>query len=328
MSFGKGLHTIGFVHIGLAKSGSTYLQKALFPSQNHYFMVGSHGKDADLNNHFERIWREETGQGDLEAWCHNWSLEFVDLLTRSGLNSSEIAVSNERLAGHFITGYGRYAVADKLRFLFGETRIVIVLRDPVAYIQSAYNQMIKQGVSQPLSYVLQDKINFPGRHFRQRLDYMNLVRYYCQLFSEQRVLALPMEMMASEEESFTQHLSSFLEIPELGARQSHDEPELENPYQLKNPSFSGFALSFQRFSNYLGLPRLKSRRFLARLDRKILMPILPRIGLRKKPTINKCLTLVSDLLKGVDYNCWSGELERFNYQIPPKKVGESSPRRS
>jgi hypothetical protein len=83
-------------------------------------------------------------------------------------------------------------IADRLRALFSDARILICIREQKKVILSCYNQYIKKGGAISISSYLNvsDRTRVPLFDFRHFM-YHRLISYYQQIFGRDRVLVLP-----------------------------------------------------------------------------------------------------------------------------------------
>lgn len=303
-----------FVHIGLAKTGSSFLQTTVFPAHPRLRVYGTHGHARELDTHIERLWREEVGALDMHRWCSTWARRFFELLAAQGAGDRLVGISNERLAGHFVTGHNAFAVADRLHEALGPVRVFMVFRHPLAYLSSMYNQMVKQGSADGLASILADVINYPGAGIAVRLDYRSLYDYYRRVFGAEQVLALPQEMMRREPGKFFELLFRFLGVEGLGpeALIAHQDAR---SYSRENPSFSALSCALMRFLNYLGADRRRSRHVLTRLERRVIHRLFPAPSRVSMATVRRAAPALAERLCAESYALWEGELARYNYRF-------------
>lgn len=305
---------VHFVHIGLAKTGSSYLQTTVLPAHPRLAVFGTHGHAKELDTHLERLWRDEVGGLDLRSWSQAWADRFRELLGRHEVGERLVGISNERLAGHFITGHNAYAVADRLHEALGPIRILMVFRHPLAYLSSMHNQMIKQGSADRLASILGDNINYPGGGIAARLDYRALRDYYRRLFGDEQVLALPQEMMRREPGRFFEVLFAFLGLEPPSAEAMAASRDAGS-YTRENPSFSPFSCAVMRFLNYAGTDRRRSRHLLTRLERRLLHALFPTPPRVRAADVRRAAPALADRLVAERYALWDGDLARYNYEF-------------
>jgi hypothetical protein len=204
------LETMPFLlHVGLHKCASTWLQQHVF---------------------------ENTGIGLHSPWggmAHQAVTEFVTVdplhfsasaaranlarTARPAPPGTKICVmSHEALSSRPWQGvyYAPY-VAERLHATFGNARILLIFREQVSLIHSLYGQYIRTGGRLTLREFLGTPDDPPGFSGLCRLDFFHfdrLIGMYRDVFGADRVLALPLEMLARHPERFVSEISTFLGI--------------------------------------------------------------------------------------------------------------------
>lgn len=184
------------VHIGLHKTGTTWLQRHAFvPAFGIQQLVDS-----------SQPWDDSALQSLVMG------LNFDPLAVRAELErrwdgSSLPVLSAERLGGHPISGaYDRWDIADRLAEALPGVRILVGTRSE-GWEESIYAQMIQEGFTGPS--MLQPTrtqwktASWPG-HYR---DVDGLVEGYRQRFGRDRVADLPYELLRDKPEQFTNLLA-------------------------------------------------------------------------------------------------------------------------
>jgi hypothetical protein len=184
------------VHIGLHKTGTTWLQRHAFvPAFGVQQLVDS-----------AQPWDDSALQSLVLG------LKFDPLAVRAELErrwdgSSLPALSAERLGGHPISGgYDRWDIADRLAEALPGARILVGTRSE-GWEESIYAQMIQEGFTgrslvQP-SRTQWKSASWPGCY----RDVGGLVEGYRQRFGRDRVAELPYELLRDKPEQFTKLLA-------------------------------------------------------------------------------------------------------------------------
>jgi hypothetical protein len=197
------------LHIGYHKTGTTWLQKHLFPNeaagcalvagykllQPTFVTVNPFDFSPEAaRKMFERRIRE------VEA--HN----IVPVL------------SHERLSGSPYTGgYDSGTTADRLAATFPDARILVVIREQAGMIGSVYKQYVRWGGAASFDqYVTPPSGTARMPVFRfDFLEYHRLIGYYQNLFGASKVLTLPYELLRAQPEAFLARVGDFLGIPNV-----------------------------------------------------------------------------------------------------------------
>ena len=229
-----------FVHVGIHKTGSTLLQDALFDDLADCVVIGTPSAPAGLHEHCRLLWSRDDGELDLREWRY----QFNRLLGEYGFAPDRVALSDENLSGHLWTGAGRIRNAQRLARLWPNTRILIVLRDPLDYVLSAYDEYCRLGGASGLFTLLRDRIT-PGVAILRRLDYQSLVATYEELFGQDQVLVLPYEFLVDKPHEFAGVVTRHCGIA---------TPPLDVDIDY-NPRSAGWRRALVRVSNFVNLPR-------------------------------------------------------------------------
>lgn len=187
-------------HIGYHKTGSTWLQKAVFPHIRNWALVP------------RRFTMEELVKPrpfDFDPQRARQALE-------GGFGDS-VLVSEEELSGNphaaGLNGLMSREVADRLHSVAPQGRVLIFVRNQIEAMASLYVQYVKRGGNYgPRRYLL----GRAGEVFRDpffswaHLDYWPLVRYYQELFGTDRVWVVPYERLTKDSASLLDELATGL----------------------------------------------------------------------------------------------------------------------
>ncbi len=232
------------VHIGLGKTGTTSLQKNVFPA-------------LEKLNYFDRynpiqIMNSLNEGSNLGSYKH-LSSSFSPKLTKE----NNLFISDERLVGWNPSIW--LERCEEIKNMFGsEATIIITLREPIAYLRSMYQQMIHQGnVIEPHDFFLPtneyEKFSKITRYrFNEVCDidsfnYEYLVEMYANRFS--KVIVVPF--------SGVKTLKYLSEITDIKSSEISQLSSLFATQPKKNQAYSDIAmkLTFKReiFLKLLGL---------------------------------------------------------------------------
>jgi len=178
------------IHIGIHKTGSTYLQEAFFPHM-----------DVDLVTDIGESHLRDLSTGGIEAVAE---AARTSRMRGRGFVWSQEALSG-RADGNRSVDYK--AVAQCLGKSFSEVTILIVLRRPRDYILSLFcYYAVNRGL------VWRDLGSYLDRNFQDRLapklDYRDLVSLYRGLFDPNQVVVLRYEDFRDHPECFLSEVSS------------------------------------------------------------------------------------------------------------------------
>lgn len=199
------------IHIGLPKCGSTYLQRVFFPSHSGINYLGPFHANPEV----DELWRYLTKTTDAD-WDKTKARRMAEVvLDSAGENKGVKVLSREDIGINWKIGYTEKA--DRIRTVFPEARIIVIVRDPVAFIESSYLQYAK-GFSGKHAFVSfpewwDDQVGPGGTlQIRSRLQYQKIVDLYARYYGHERVCVLPFEQFTHEHNVFFTRLCGFLGV--------------------------------------------------------------------------------------------------------------------
>jgi hypothetical protein len=231
------------IHIGYHKTGTKWLRGGLFLNKN----AGYHWIDKDTPP-VRRLVRAHP----LEFDPAESRREFEPLLAEAAKKSLMPVICWGRLAGQaFSGGYDTKEIADRLKAVFPDGRIVVVVREQRSMIVSTYKQYVREGGAlPPRKFMLPPRSRslrvpwFDLRHF----EYHHLLAYYRRLFGPNSVLVLPYEQFVTDPSSFVEQIARF------AGRPLDDETLRSLPFEsATNPSPPATAIVARRWLNGLGV---------------------------------------------------------------------------
>lgn len=195
------------LHVGLHKTGTTWLQRRIFAAK--------HGRELQYCGDIDLIYRQFLipGPGDFSAATARAA--FAPLLEQAAGNGQPVVISGENLAGRpFHARHLREITAGRLAETFPEARILLTIREQNAIISSMYGQYLRFGYSSSLQAFLQEPP--PGAAYQPVLDrsfydYARLIETYERFFPRDRILVAPFEWMLAEPDALLARLSAATE---------------------------------------------------------------------------------------------------------------------
>jgi hypothetical protein len=196
------------IHIGYHKTGTTWLQKSLFANHATGYQW--------LGNKAPPIWHLVLAR-PLEFDAGASRADLAPLLDDVIGQGRVPVLSFERLSGHpFSGGYDSKEIANRLRDVLPEGRVLIVIREQSDVIASTYKYYVRRGGACSVSRFLKP----PGQHearvplFDPRhFEYHHLIRHYQALFGDDAVLTLPYDQFARDPVSFIVRIAGFAGRP-------------------------------------------------------------------------------------------------------------------
>ncbi|GBE30114.1 hypothetical protein BMS3Bbin04_01140 [bacterium BMS3Bbin04] len=290
---------IDFLHIGLHKTASTWLQKVVF--DNHPDLLVFQPATRIKNSHkiISDIYRAPSGQFQPDRWWDDFNRETEGVKVAG----KTVGISYEILAGDMIHGRDAMTITRRCKKLFGSVKAILVLRHPVDFVNSMYQQYVVQGGAFTLQQLVQDK-TIPGKDICYKLNYQALVTMLREEYGENKLLVLPFELMRLDRYAFLRHIWTFLEVA---------EPEgLDADVQVRE-SVSLPALKLQRALNAAGIPMQQTRGRIRRLDARLLSKIFHSKYKVTRTDLVRWQPLLEEVLVDENYRLWKDELGGFNY---------------
>ncbi len=289
--------TVRFAHVGIQKTGSTWLQNGLFYDHPQLQMMGEMPRGyplADLNRLVQDLFAEDV---DYSAW----RADFERQQTRFDAHRL-LGMSNEQLGGHVWDTDGGIRTADHMKTLCGDLQIILVLRNPVQWLQSAYQQTIKVGMMAHRFDVFLTHPDYQADVLR-RLQYHRLIEAYRARFSQ--VLVLPFELLRDDAQAFVDAIADFLAIDRY-------TPRLDT---RRNPAVQPLLYGMMRHTNRVDLALWPRRRYISKAMRR-LTHILPDTESKPRRWTRAdfaAYPAYDTLFQAEHYRIWSGDWARYNY---------------
>lgn len=155
-------------------------------------------------------------------------------------------ISSERLSGNpHSGGYDSKEMADRLKKLFPDGKVFVVIREQRSAVLSSYIQYLRAGgpckIEDYLHPSSRNQQIMPLFNF-EYFDYSRLLNYYFEIFGKENVLVLPFELFKENASEFCSRIASFAEVKGLE----------ELPFREKtNKRISALSASILRYSNKL-----------------------------------------------------------------------------
>jgi len=182
-----------YIHIGYHKTGSTFLQKRIFPRLPVNLITAPDIRYISDSQEFS----SDTFIAELEK--KQKSAKFAKTL-----------ISQEGFSGSSDGNPVRdpFRIAERLKKSFPNAKIIIVTRDPEDYILSlyAFRVAVRGLETRTLKRYLQAK----GNQLRIKLDYQKLIDHYKKLFGDNAVLVLTYEELKKSPKEFVAKTADFI----------------------------------------------------------------------------------------------------------------------
>ncbi len=180
------------LHLGLCKTGTTFLQRRFFPNLKYANTCGF--TDSDLNRYILHSGEYTFNPKTATLYFHNLSLQSNDPL--------KIILSSEGFSGNpWDGGQTRKRTAERLASVFPEATVMVVFRKPAALLESLYCQYVQCGGTLTRHHFLRHKqhpVNINPDYFA----YGSYLKHLQDLFGDNHVHAYFFEDLKSNPENF------------------------------------------------------------------------------------------------------------------------------
>lgn len=226
------------VHVGLHKTGTTWLQKQVFSAK--------HGREIEYCGDTGLIYRQFITPRMAEFSAATARAAFAPLLAKAAADGRLAVISGENLAGRpFHAHHQQDVVARRLAETFPQARILLTIREQNAIIYSMYGQYLRFGYTSSLSaFLTEPPENAPYHPVMDRkfYDYSALLDTYERYFPAENILTLPFEQLTSEPDATLEQLSLHCgtQLSAVGKQQAQ---------KVANPAWSDLAYETVRFLN-------------------------------------------------------------------------------
>ena len=170
-------HRQPLLHVGYAKTGSTWLQKSVFGRPDGPFLLLPL---LDALEYF--VFRDdaETAPGRIAA-------ELAGFRTRADAADAVPVVSHEVLVGDQTQGrYWGHQVARRLQAVFPDGRVLMVIREQTAMLVSSYRQHLHVGGTETLAAFFSRQPGFEATCRPDFLAYDRMIAFYQELMADIR----------------------------------------------------------------------------------------------------------------------------------------------
>lgn len=223
------------IHIGMHKTGTSWLQVHLFANPRTAFWTAAPDSVKPLKS------RAKFGSGVFYRGADGNVLlddEFDAAHARDVLGADRVpegrclAVSHERLSGHPLSsGIDRASVCNRIHQALPDGKVLLVVREQRAMILSNYMQYLKYGGPHGIDGFLapQNDARVPGLSPRY-WEYDRLAELYIDRFGAANLLVLPYEMLRRDPKDFVARICRFagVQTPPDGLAGSSRENASQN----------------------------------------------------------------------------------------------------
>jgi hypothetical protein len=218
------------LHIGYHKTGSTFLQKRVFPKPGFALVART-----------KALWPVFVKVEPFRFDARDARETFRPGIEEAGDKGLLPVLSAERLSGNpHSGGYDSEQIADRLAATFPGTQVLVVIREQTDMLVSAYKLYVKGGGPGTLRQYAVPPSEAPLiPYFDPRFfEYHRLIGRYQELFGSENVLVLPYELLKKTPRAFLARIGDFAGVNVA----AHKD-------KVVKPSPSALSLSFKRLAN-------------------------------------------------------------------------------
>lgn len=241
-------------HVGFPKSGSTFLQRNVFPSLSNYSYMGlntfENGSDEHsfINQFLVNIFKTDGLNFNLKKAVEDKDKIIEKCAEKSPLFSYEYGMG-------VLFGYpDAVTKAERLFKIYqSNIKIIIIVREQTSILKSQYRDHpfephdIHRG--KPISFEKWYHQTKALRFFRftDLLYYDRIAKIYDELFGQENVLILPLELMTADPDLFANRMADFLYVDMQEIRDNLGQP-------AENKGFSRAHNQLRRIRRIIYIP--------------------------------------------------------------------------
>lgn len=213
-----------YIHVGMPKTGTTFMQKKVFPHLQHveYWTPFEH----PLTYFFERI-----SNNNHLTYPEEWKQKIREYLECS--ETEKHVLSFEGFFGSYTNNYkSNYTNSLTLKELFPSAKVILCIRNQVDIIESNYSQIVSEGFSGSINqYLNYRKGKFQNERSESginlNIESLHLVKYienYLEVFGTDNVLVLPFELLKNSRQTFLNRICDFLDVESISMNETASAP--------------------------------------------------------------------------------------------------------
>lgn len=261
------------IHLGMHKTGTTYLQQNFFESyknESGYFA---------LRKHAHEFLRYTLFCGE-SRWNLDRARELLDMsLSNSGFNRDRMTIVEEMLCGDpYMNAFNRRLVFQRLNMIFPKAKYILVLREQESMVQTLYLQYIKLGGSCSWNEFLTNQGPPLMFSWGEYLNYTSYVEEIHEAVGSERFLCTLYERMLDDPTTFLIRMSDFIGF-------KYSPSTLLSAPRGTNPSLSPRTAAILRRTNKLCCSYRQPFLLMSESAQKRIRRFLVRLSSKRKDAI-------------------------------------------
>jgi len=227
-----------FVHVGLHKTGTTFLQEEIFSKLKNvnYIHQPRTFLQKDIYSKVPKVrvsfFKPDKTLDDIPEFEPNLSSDKINIISRESLSGAPSV--------GYIDGDVRYTIADRIKKNYPDSKIIVGLREKNSWLYSSYGQYVRSGGT--FSYNDWFEKVFDHKY----LDFDGYIDYLEELFDD--VYVYKLEELKSNTKVFVNNLCDFIGV---------NIPKYE--LRVHNKGFDEKQMKLARFLNKFYRSRLNPR---------------------------------------------------------------------
>ncbi|MEX2596738.1 MAG: sulfotransferase domain-containing protein, partial [Salibacteraceae bacterium] len=198
-----------FIHVGIPKTGSTFLQKKVFKNINHLDYYKSHPYLAERVDSIPNM----SFSDDID----DLSNEITEYISKNSIK--KLLISNESLFGHPLHNFLNHElIIRNLKVIFPNAKILVVIRNQIDFFESLYKYVVYLGypLNKSQFFRIEDG-QFQKWGYNKgvnisifSLDYYKLMEVYEKYYSKDVISLLPYEKLRELPNEFKHSLEEWI----------------------------------------------------------------------------------------------------------------------
>ena len=227
------------IHIGLHKTGTTWLQRRVFCDAKMGFISTANGQSNEATDAFITV-------DPLAFDAERARARFEPMLEEARAKNLVPVISQERLSSDpSFGGYYFTEVLDRLVGTFGDFKLLLTIREQRGMLLALYRQAIRSGGTHSLTQMIgtgNEPVGWKSTIRPEYLMYDRMIEHLRARLGEERVCVLPLELMRSDPKDYMDRLLAF-----TGA-DATIEPSMESENAGLSPLATRLSTLTNRFS--------------------------------------------------------------------------------
>lgn len=205
------------IHIGNHKTGTKTLQRHLFQNLKFRKFLGTpYTPGSDIEELFERIKYQDSLSYDTQQV--NRLFNNLKNSEKLDVKNNPLLISDESIVTPFVGGKMTAdpgLIADRIKDLFGNVKILFVIRSQKTILPSIYSQFVspeflsQSDFEETIEIHLENQLN----GLMYGLLYDRVCDHYIKLFGKNNIKVLPYELLANDPKSYYKEICQSIDEP-------------------------------------------------------------------------------------------------------------------